>query len=53
MKSSSGELNFNDALIALSCREREISAIASFDTDFDEIGWLRRIETSDDVAHLE
>ncbi len=30
--SSSGALNFNDALIALACRERDIPAIASFDS---------------------
>jgi len=35
VRSSRGELNFNDALIALSCRHRGISLIASFDRDFD------------------
>ena len=35
VRSSSGELNFNDALMALACRERDIPAIASFDGDFD------------------
>jgi len=43
IQSSSGELNFNDALIALACREREIPAIASFDTDFDQVAWLKRV----------
>jgi predicted nucleic acid-binding protein len=33
MLSSGGALNFNDALIALACRERGIPAIASFDTE--------------------
>ncbi len=42
MKQSNGALNFNDALIALACRERTIPAIASFDTDFDAIPWLNR-----------
>jgi predicted nucleic acid-binding protein len=40
---SSGTLNFNDALIALACRERGIPAIASFDADFDQVPWLRRL----------
>lgn len=39
---SGGELNFNDALIALSCRHRDIPFIASFDQDFDRVVWLRR-----------
>lgn len=40
---SGGELNFNDALIALACRERSIEALASFDRDFDTISWLKRV----------
>lgn len=44
IESSSGELNFNDALIALACRERNISVLASFDADFDSTEWLQRIE---------
>jgi len=43
MRESSGELNFNDALIALACRERDIAAIASFDADFDQVAWLKRV----------
>jgi predicted nucleic acid-binding protein len=35
IRATSGELNFNDALTALACRERSIPAIASFDPDFD------------------
>ncbi len=50
MGNSSGELNFNDALIALACRERVIPAVASFDPDFDQIGWLNRLATSEDVS---
>jgi predicted nucleic acid-binding protein len=50
MRSSGGELNFHDALIALACRERNIPAIASFDGDFDQINWLRRLATPDDLA---
>jgi predicted nucleic acid-binding protein len=50
IRSSSGELNFNDALIALACRERGIPAIASFDADFDHVPWLRRLSCSEDVT---
>jgi len=50
MGSSSGELNFNDALIALACRERDIPAIASFDAGFGQINWLRRLATSKDAS---
>lgn len=49
MRSSSGELNFNDALIALVCRERVIPAIASFDADFDQVPWLKRVAGPQDV----
>ncbi|MBN1877400.1 MAG: type II toxin-antitoxin system VapC family toxin [Anaerolineae bacterium] len=49
MRTSSGELNFNDALIALACREREIPAIASFDADFDQVAWLKRVAKLEDV----
>lgn len=52
IRSSSGELNFNDALIALACRERGIPAIASFDADFDQVIWLKRVSTPVDVASL-
>ena len=50
IRSSSGALNFNDALIALACRERNIPAIASFDADFDQITWLRRLARPEDVT---
>lgn len=49
IRSSSGALNFNDALIALACRERGIEAIASFDGDFDQVDWLRRLSTTEDI----
>jgi predicted nucleic acid-binding protein len=49
IRSSSGELNFNDGLIALACRERGIPAIASFDADFDQVTWLRRVAEAVDV----
>lgn len=43
MQESNGTLNFNDALIALACRQRGIRRVASFDVDFDQISWLRRL----------
>lgn len=46
---SASILNFNDALIALACRERAIPAIASFDPDFDTIAWLRRLSQPQDL----
>lgn len=45
IRSSHGELNFNDSLIAISCRNRKISFLASFDKDFDTIDWFKRIST--------
>ena len=53
MRVSSGELNFNDALISLACREREIPAIASFDSDFDRVEWLQRIATPADLVDVD
>jgi len=50
VRSSGGELNFNDALIALSCRHREIPFLASFDRDFDRLDWLQRVATPEDLA---
>lgn len=43
IRSSGGTLNFHDALIALTCRERGITTIVSLDADFDQIPWLTRI----------
>lgn len=43
MRQTSGRLNFNDALIALACKELDISHILSFDSDFDQISWLTRL----------
>jgi len=39
-----GKLNFHDALIALVSKEMAIEYIVSFDKDFDEIEWLKRVE---------
>lgn len=50
MRTSEGALNFNDALIALACRERNIPAIASFDSDFDTIEWLQRLSQPEDLG---
>jgi predicted nucleic acid-binding protein len=49
VEQSNGELNFNDALIALACRERRIDYLASFDADFDQIRWLKRIAQPSDI----
>ena len=49
VRSSGGELNFNDALIALSCHHRSIPSIASFDRDFDNVAWLQRLAKPDDL----
>ena len=48
VRSSRGELNFNDALIALSCHHRGIPWIASFDRDFDSVSWLQRLGKPED-----
>lgn len=49
VRETNGELNFNDALIAVSCRERNIKFLASFDPDFDRIEWLTRISRLPDL----
>jgi predicted nucleic acid-binding protein len=46
---SRGELNFNDALIALSCRYRSIPFLTSFDRDFDQVSWLKRVAQPSDL----
>ena len=50
MQSSRGELNFHDALIAIICREQQIPAIASYDADFEQIPWLKRIASPEDLT---
>jgi predicted nucleic acid-binding protein len=49
IQDSKGVLNFNDALIALACREIGIPFIASFDADFDTISWLQRVSRPEDL----
>lgn len=50
VRASSGKLNFHDALIALICREQDVSTIVSFDRDFDELDWLTRIAQASQVV---
>jgi len=50
VEQTDGALNFNDALIALSCRNRNITFLASFDADFDRVDWLRRISSVEDAT---
>ncbi len=47
-----GRLNYNDALIALICRENDIRTIASFDADFDQVPWLVRVADPGKVKAL-
>ena len=49
VQSTSGALNFHDALIALGCRLLAIEVIASFDRDFDQVAWLTRVDTPEAV----
>jgi predicted nucleic acid-binding protein len=52
IRASSGKLNFHDALIAIICREQELTALISFDRDFDELTWLNRIGQASEIAKL-
>lgn len=49
VEQTAGELNFNDALIALACQQRGIKFLVSFDADFDRIEWLKRIAQPADL----
>ena len=44
MRQTSGQLNFNDALIVAACRELGITTLLSFDADFDSIAGLTRLK---------
>ncbi len=44
MRETSGQLNFNDALIVVACRELGIDTLLSFDADFDAIPDLTRLK---------
>ena len=50
VRTSAGQLNFHDALIALICREQGIAALVSFDQDFDQVDWLTRAGTAGEVT---
>lgn len=52
MRRSAGKLNFHDALIALLCKEQHVSALVSFDRDFDDLDWLMRVDQTTQVATL-
>jgi len=52
VRSSTGELNFHDALIALTCREWNIAILVSFDQDFDRIDWLIRVGNADTLKSV-
>lgn len=49
VRDTSGELNFHDALIALSCLDLGVKWIATFDSDFDQITWLNRLYNPEGV----
>jgi predicted nucleic acid-binding protein len=49
VRQMNGALNFNDAFIAILCRESQIDAILSFDRDFDLAPWLKRIADPQDL----
>ncbi len=50
VEASAGELNFNDALIAVSCQKRAIPFLASFDADFDRAKHLTRLSQPSDLT---
>jgi predicted nucleic acid-binding protein len=52
VQKTGGDLNFHDGLIALGSRESSIRWIASFDSDFDRVSWIKRLTDPDDVAHV-
>jgi predicted nucleic acid-binding protein len=41
-----------NVVVALACQEPGISAIVSFDGDFDHVAWLRRISDANQVQDL-
>ena len=49
LRDTSGDLNFHDALIASGCRDLGLKWIATFDSDFDQIKWLKRLYNSEGV----
>lgn len=51
-RSHGGRLNYNDALMALFCREQGVRWLVSFDRDFDEVAWLERLSDPEQVRAL-
>jgi len=49
VRETSGDLNFHDALIASCCRDLGLTWIATFDSDFDQITWLKRLYNPEGV----
>lgn len=47
-----GRINFHDSLIALIAREYGLNYIVSFDPDFDEIGWIKRVKVGRELKDL-
>lgn len=52
VRDSMGDLNFNDTLIALGCRDLAVECIATFDSDFDSIPWLKRLSSPNDIISV-
>lgn len=52
VRENKGNLNFHDALIALISRELGVNYVASFDSGFDHVSWLKRVARSEDVQLL-
>jgi predicted nucleic acid-binding protein len=50
VRTTSGALNFHDALIALGCRWLGVEMLASFEPDFDRIDGLTRVSTPASVT---
>ena len=47
LRLDAGRLGSNDRIHASTCRANEIEVIVSADSDFDHVGWLRRIDPLD------
>jgi predicted nucleic acid-binding protein len=52
VRTTSGDLNFHDALIALGGQLLGVDIIASFDRDFDQVAWLTRVGTPEAVMAI-
>lgn len=49
IKENEGRLNFHDALISLFMKEQGLEHIVSFDTDFDEVKKVNRIDNEKEI----